>query len=92
MCDAFSSPIMSEMMRRISSGVRAPATRGSYAPAPPFQSTPFIFASKKWSRRAPRLPEHARLLAREVDVELRGQATPRARALERNRLDASASR
>ena len=29
MCEAFSSPNINEMMRRISSGVRAPATRGS---------------------------------------------------------------
>ena len=29
MCEAFSSPSMSEMTRRISSGVRDPATRGS---------------------------------------------------------------
>ena len=29
MCDAFSSPSISEMIRRISSGVRDPAMRGS---------------------------------------------------------------
>ena len=46
MCDAFSSPSMSDTMRRISSGVRAPATRGSYVVRTAFQSTPFIFSSK----------------------------------------------
>ena len=46
MCDAFSSPSISEMTRRISSGVRAPATRGSYTVRTAFQSTPFIFSSK----------------------------------------------
>ncbi len=46
MCDALSSPSIIEMTRRISSGVRVPATRGSYVARTAFQSTPFIFSSK----------------------------------------------
>ena len=46
-CDAFSSPIISDAMRRISSGVRAPAMNGSTAARAAVQSTPLNAGSKK---------------------------------------------
>ena len=50
-CEAFSSPTMSWRMRRISSGVREPATWRAYARRTASQSTPFICGSEKLSRR-----------------------------------------
>ena len=88
-CDAFSSPIISDAMRRISSGVRAPAMNGATVAA---RRVPVDAVERRVeevvAQQPPRLVEDDRLLLREVDVQLRGDGDGARLALvERHRLD-----
>ena len=78
-CDALSSPIISDAIRRISSGVRAPGDvrldRG--ARRGPVHAVE-LRIEEVVAQQAPGLVEHDRLLLREVHGHLRGHARPRA--------------